>query len=204
MQLDLVDGGADRAGGEDVAQQREVEVADADALHEAGALEFFHGAPGVGVGHGDGLHRRRGGGRIVKPFRRVTHVERDVGEGDGKVDEVEIEHVELQVAQGALAGSADVLGLVVGVPKFRSDPELVAAAETVAEGGGDPGTDLGLVAVVAGAVEVAVAEADRLVDEAGEGGLGHFPHAQTDGGERAAVGKREAGRRGNGGHRVRS
>ena len=69
--------------------------------------------------------------------------------------------------------------LVVCVPEFARDPEVIAGAEPGVEGGFDALADEGFVAVVASTVEMTVSDLDRFVDDFGGEVFGDFPGAET-------------------------
>ena len=56
--------------------------------------------------------------------------EGNVRKGDGKVDQVQIQVIELQIGQGALAGPSNVLLAMVSVPEFAGDPQVLSATES--------------------------------------------------------------------------
>lgn len=195
VEFDLEGGGLDAGVAEEVAEALGGEIANADAFDEAVIDELFHGAPGIGVGHADGFH---GGVFLggVDPTGWVAFFEGDELEGDGEVDEVEVELVDAEVLEGALAGGADVLWLVVGVPEFGGDPEVVAFAKAGIEGGLDAFSDEVLIAVVAGAVEVSPAGLDGFVDDGGDAVFVDFPGAEAGRGEGGAIGEKVCGHEG--------
>ena len=189
MHLDLKDGGFDSRVGKDIADEAGGEIGDSDLFGESGIDEFFHGTPGVGVGDFNRGHGIASGG----PAGRIHFGERDVFEGDGEVDEEEVELLEAKIGEGAFAGGPDVLGFVVGVPELAGDPEVVAAAESGIEGAGDTFADEGFISVVGGAVEMTVADFDGLMNNPGGEFYGDFPGAKTGRGEGGAIGKEVGG-----------
>src|SRR5947209_1651851 len=96
------------------------------------------------------------------------------------MDQVEVEVIQTEVAQRPLNSGADVDPGVVGVPQLRRDPQLVAMANAVAERRPDAGADLGLIAVVAGTIEVTIADPERLVYQGRRLGLRNLPQPQAD------------------------
>ena len=122
--------------GQQVAQQRGAEVAHANAFHQTAAHQFFHGAPGLRQRDPDGLHGGCRGLGIVEPFGWIAQFKRHEGQGDREMDVVEIEHVQPKIPQRALAGRANMLRFMVGIPKLRGHPELLAAAQAVGQGRG--------------------------------------------------------------------
>lgn len=137
VDFDLKDFRLDAGVGENVAEGSGGEIAHADFFDESGIDQFFHGAPGVGVGNFDGAH----GLATRGPAGRIHFLDGDVCERDGEVDEVEIEVIDAEVAQGFLASGADVLRFVVGVPELAGNPEILAGAETGFEGACDAFSD---------------------------------------------------------------
>ena len=101
------------------------------------------------------------------------------------MDEVEIEVVEAEVAEGAFRGGADMPWVVVGIPEFRRHPQIIAAADPGSEARTDPHAGLDLVAVVAGRIEMAVADPQRLLDHPGGVGLVDLPQPEPHRGGRA-------------------
>jgi hypothetical protein len=110
-------------------------------------------------------------------------------ECDGKVDEKEVELLETEVGERFFASGTHVLGFVVGVPELAGDPEVIAGAKPGGDGGSDTLADEGFIAVVGGAIEVAVAAFDGLMDNLWSEVLGDFPGAETRRREGGAVGK---------------
>ena len=76
-----------------------------------------------------------------------------------------------------------MLGLVVGIPEFGGDPEIVTGAETIGHGGGEATADFAFVAVVASTVEMAVAKAHGFLDDGGRGVIGDLPRAKSESGK---------------------
>lgn len=110
------------------------------------------------------------------------------------MDEVEVEVVELEVFEGALAGVDEGCGRVVVVPDFGVDPEF-GARDAVALEFGEDGADLLFVSVDFGAVEVAVSDGGGGADGFGHGVEGDVigaEGAETEGGDGAVV-ERDAG-----------
>ena len=129
--------------------------------------------------HHDAVRLVRGV-RVVHPLGGVSGLERNEGEGDGEVDEVEVEVVQPEVVEGALARVADVFLAVVGVPELGRDPEVLARAHAGGERGGDACANLALVAVIARAVDVAPAPRDGLADERRALIRGDLPRAEAE------------------------
>ena len=128
MRLDLQHRRFDPRGGEQVGEQRHVEVADADVLDEALVHELLHGAPGLGDRHRVVDHDPVGGigrVRVVHPLGGVPRLERDKLEGDW-AHGVEVEVLEAEVVQGSEARVPHVFLTVVGVPQLARHPKVVA------------------------------------------------------------------------------
>lgn len=88
-------------------------------------------------------------------------------EGYGRKTYVKV--VELELLEGLVKSSLDVLGLVVVVPQLRGDPDvLTLEAGDLGEGLLDTLGNLGLVLVDLGEIEVAVAGLEGLVDTNGD------------------------------------
>lgn len=165
VQLNLVDGGDDLGGGvvEELLQVLDAEVGDTDVAHLASGRELLHLLPGLDE----------------VPVGQVLGEVVGVG-GAGPVDEVKVDVVGAEVLEGRLnaLGHAGVPGVV----QLGGEPDLVAGDARVL----DTGTNLGLVAVGEGGIDVTVA---------GEKGIPHghanliglgLPCAQTDGGDLVA------------------
>ena len=183
MRFELMHRRPDGGRVQHLAQHRDVQVAHADPLHQAGPLQLLHRTPGVGVRHRDGLHRRLLRCRIEEPLRRITHIKRHIGQSDGEVHQVQVQHVQAQIPQRPLAGRANMLRLVVSVPQLGGDPEVIPAAQSFLYDRLQPGAHLGLIAVVAGAIKMPVPEPDRLANHCRHLRLGQLPSAQTKGGQ---------------------
>ena len=98
------------------------------------------------------------------------------------MNQVQIEIIELQIAERTLACRAHMLRRMVGVPQFRSHPQFFAWAQFVVERFFEADADFGFVAVVARAIEVAVTGSDGGLEEGVRGRLVDLPKAETDGG----------------------
>lgn len=143
--LDLKGGGADLGVAEEVVDQLALEVGNANGAGKTLLNEALHGAPGLlngGVGAADL------GDTVVEPAGRVADRGVDVLEGNGEVDDVEVEVVDAKIAELLASHLLDVLRLVVGVPEFGDEEELLTLDEAILDGAGDALADLNLVAVV--------------------------------------------------------
>lgn len=159
--LDLVGGGDDAGGLDDGLDVLDGEVGDADVAG-LGLGEGDHGLPGVDEGHagveGDlvllgGVLGEEGGADLALQ-----------GEGDGPVDEVQVEVVELQLGEGVVEGLGDDVGVVGVVPQLGGDEEVLALEAKLLDALVQALGDLLLVLVDLGQVEVPVAGLERLVD----------------------------------------
>ena len=142
--LDLEGGGADLGVAEEVVDQLALEVGDTNALGEALADEALHGGPGLldaGIAGADLV-------ALIVPAGGVADRGVDVLEGDGEVDEVEVEVVDAPVGELLLDDGLDALAVVEGVPELGDDEELLALHEAVLDGAGNALAALNLVAVV--------------------------------------------------------
>jgi hypothetical protein len=73
-----------------------------------------------------------------------------------------------------------MFGRVVCVPQFGRDPQIVSRTRATGDGRFDARTGFGFVTVVAGGIEVSVADRDGLFDNAGRFGLIDFPESQSN------------------------
>lgn len=145
VQLDLEGGGADLGVLEGVVEGLGLVVGDADAAGEALLDEAFHGAPGLlvgGLGPPDLLVA------VVVPAGGVADAGVDVLEGDGEVDEEEVEIVDLPVGELPAGDRLDPVDVVEGLPQLGDDEELLALHQAVLDGAGNALAALLLIAVV--------------------------------------------------------
>lgn len=84
------------------------------------------------------------------PPRGVPHLGRDVFDGDGEVDEVQVEVVDAPVGELLAGDGLDLLGVVERVPELRGDEEVFALDEAFFDGAGDALAGFDFVAVVWG------------------------------------------------------
>lgn len=165
VQLDLVDGGGDLCGlsVEQLLHVGDVEVGDADVLDLARAEQLLHLAPCVDE----------------VPVGVVLLQVLWVG-GAGPVHEVQVKVVCLQVLEGLAEALGDAL--VPGVVQLRRQPDLGPGHAR----GLDPVTDLLLVAVGKGSVDVSVTCLEGCLDGVLDlVGLG-LPCSQTQSGDLGA------------------
>lgn len=129
---------------EEIHEELAVEVADADGFGHTLAHEFFHSGPRLldrGVTGYDVLAIVGEAGRVA--FRGV-----DVFEGDGEVDDVEVEVVDTPVLELLFADRLDSVVVVEGVPEFGDKEEVGAFDYAFFDGASDALAAFLLVAVV--------------------------------------------------------
>lgn len=85
---------------------------------------------------------------VDEPARWVAHLGVDVLEGDGEVDDVQVEVVDAPVGQLLAADGLDLLALVERLPQLADDEEVFALYEAVLDGTGYTLAALDFVAVV--------------------------------------------------------
>ncbi len=175
VHFDLQDGWLDAGVGKNLTKHSGTDIRNSYAFGEAGVDEFFHSTPRIVIRYGYWLHGFGSGG----PAGRIHFVERNEFERDGEVDEEEVELFEPQIIQSFFASGANMLGLVVSVPKFAGDPEVVAGAQSGFDGGVDSFSNEGFIAIVGGAVEVSVSELNCLMDDLRGEFFRDFPSAKT-------------------------
>ena len=143
--LDLEGGRADLGVAEEVVQELGLEVGDTDALGETLLDEALHGGPGLldgGLGGADLALA------VIVPAGRVADGRVDVLEGDGEVDQVEVEVVDTPVSELLADNGLDAVAVVEGVPELGDDEELLALDDALLDGAGNTLAALLLVAVV--------------------------------------------------------
>ena len=91
---------------------------------------------------------------VHEPPRWVPHLGRDILEGYGEVDYVEVEVVEAPVGKLLLEDRLDLFGVVERVPEFADEEEIFALDEAILNGTGYTLASLDFVAVVCGAVSI--------------------------------------------------
>ena len=137
VDLDLVDGGLDACIRHHVSEHGHHAVAHADGLGETGINESLHLGPDDMVGWA-----------LNGPSWRVP-----VEDGSDPVDQVQVEVVETELAQGLATGSLNIV--VVIVPQLRGDVEL-GTGNSRLDALRDCLSDLLLVSIDLGGVDVAV------------------------------------------------
>jgi hypothetical protein len=85
---------------------------------------------------------------IDVPTGWVAYLGVDVLEGDGEVDDVQVEVVDTPVGQLLAADGLDLLTLVESLPELANDEEVFALYEAVLDGASYTLTALDFVAVV--------------------------------------------------------
>lgn len=161
MSLDLVDGGDDAGGLDDGVDVLDGEVGDTNVL-DLGLGQGDDGLPGVD--ERDAIIELDLVGLVGGQGEEVAAHVADEGEGDGPVDQEEVEVVELQLGEGVVEGLLDVLGAVRIVPQLGGDEDVLALEAEFLQALVQALGDLLLVLVDLGQVEVAVASLEGLVD----------------------------------------
>ena len=154
-----------------IAQERCAEVAHADVPDQPGPDQFLHRSPRFGQWNASEPHSRPISGGIVEPLGRIALLEGDERQRDREVDQVKIEIIHPEIAKRTFKGRANVLAGVVGVPELGCDPQFVCWHSHALESSADSFTHFHLVAVIASTIEMTVADANGLADEAGRRGL---------------------------------
>ena len=120
--FDLEGRGMDLGVAEEIHDELDVEVADADRFGHALAHEPLHGRPRLldgGVARDDIF-------AVVGEAGRVALGRVDVLEGDWEVDDVEVEVVDAPIFQLLFADRLDSVVVVEGVPEFGDKEEVGA------------------------------------------------------------------------------
>lgn len=183
VQLNLVDRGHDLAAGviQELLEVLDAEVGDTDVADLASGRQLLHFLPVMESAmvphrmdtkcHLPGLDEVP----VGKVLRQVIGVS-----GAGPVNQVEVDVIGVEVLERGINALSHAL--VPGVVQLGGEPDLVAGHAGVL----DTGTDLGLVAVSQGSVNVAVAGEKGVLDGLADLiGLG-LPCSQTDGGDLGA------------------
>lgn len=137
-----------------------VEIRDADGLDESLLDEVLHSLPGVEVV--DVLEDLL----AVGPGREQLLA---LLQGEGPVDEVQVQVVQAEVRQGPAEGGFDGAAAMAVRPELAGDVEVLALHDAFSDLRGDRLADFFLVAVTVRAVEMAVADVDGVFH-----GLGHL------------------------------
>jgi len=144
--LDLEGSGADLGVAEEVVEELGLEVGDTDALGQTLLDEALHSGPGLLDGGLAGADL--GASIIVVPARGVADRGVDILEGDGEVDQVEVEVVDAPVSKLLANNGLNTLAVVEGVPELGDDEEVLALDDALRDGTGNALAALNLVAVV--------------------------------------------------------
>jgi hypothetical protein len=188
VRFDLNDGGLDAGVLVERLEFVERDVGEADGAAFAVVDESFESAPGV---------EESGFGIVDDVAVFVARVLVVAGlEGEGRVDEIEVEVGELKASEAGFEGGFDAVGTVIGVPKFCGDEDVLAGdglrggGEAVVEGY----ADFALVAIAFGAIEMTEAGGEGVAGGGdGDGGVGD-EGAEAEGGDLArGVGEGDAG-----------
>lgn len=156
--LDLIDSGCDTST---VDQSLEVLLSVVRDTHSAGLalVELGHGPPCVD--NGDGVEHLD-----ITIFLEREEVLVDVlllVERDGEVNKVQVKVVKTELSKAVIESGGDILGPVLRVPQLRCNKDILALdalSESLLEGL----SDLLLVAVDLGQINVLVASLEGLVD----------------------------------------
>ena len=118
VRFDLNDGGPDAGGLVERLEFVERDVGEADGAAFAVVDESFEGTPSV---------EESGFGIVDDVAVFVARVLVVAGlEGEGRVDEVEVEVGELKAGEAGFEGGFDAVGTVIGVPEFCGDEDVLA------------------------------------------------------------------------------
>lgn len=167
VDLDLVDGGDDLAGGQEGVHVGGAEVGDTDGLDLAQTLGVLESAP-----------------RLVTLLVAVT----------GGVDQVEVEVVKAGLVEGVAESLEGGLVAVVGIPELGADEDLLSGGAGALQPGADGTTASLLVGVTGSRVDVTVAGVegggDGILSLLAVGGL---VDTQGDLGDHVAIVELDAG-----------
>ena len=167
VQLNLEDSGLDGAILEDFGEGLEDEVGYSNISCEAGFLAFFHGLVGHLVSDtflDDHFVFSCG---IVSPCRGVSDLGGDVLEGDGEVDDVHINVVKLEVAQGFLEGFHNSIGVMVGLPKLGDDEKIFSLDGSSIKNALNSFSNFLLVSVIGSSVKASVTSLNGIDNSLG-------------------------------------
>ena len=173
----------------DLRDDVRVEVG-AQVLHRVVRHAHVPGQPELGAA----LHRAPGlaQGDLAQgqevPVRRADDV---VRERHRPVHEIEVQVLAGQVTERAFERGRDLRAAVPIAPQLGGDPELLARHVASREHALERLADLRLVLIDPGAVEVAVAQVDGLLDGAADLPGRGLPGPQPQGGHGVSVGERE-------------
>lgn len=142
--LNLESGRADARVAQQVHDQLGAEVADTNAAGELLVDQGLHGRPGLL----DGGIAELKLGAVAAPAWRVADGGVDVFQGNGEVDDVQVEVVDTPISKLLTADGLDLVALVEGVPELGDDEEVLALHNAFLDGTGNTLASLNLIAVV--------------------------------------------------------
>ncbi len=169
--FDLERCGRDLGVAEEIHEKLAVEVADANGFGHTLAYELLHSGPRLldrGVTGDDIL-------AIVGEAGRVALRGIDVFEGDGEVDDVEVEVVDAPVFKLLFANRLDSVVVVEGVPEFGDKEEIGTFDYAFFNGARHALAGFRFVAVITCTIKETVARFDSIVDSIGAGVVVDFP-----------------------------
>lgn len=146
--LDLQCCGANAGIAQQIHQQLGAEVANANAAGQLLVNEAFHSAPCLVDGCVGELDLAFGS----RPAGRVSHGGIQVLQGDGEVNDVQVEIIDAPVSELLARDGLDLVGFVEAVPELGDDEELLALDETVLDGTSYTLAGFDLIAVVYGGI----------------------------------------------------
>lgn len=153
VDLNLVDSGLDLGERKELLQAVDGPVRHTNGLGLARCVDLLHGSPG-----GLGVLGQLLLDDVLALLVQLGHVLVILLGGNGPVDKEQVNVVETEVVERVLERPLDLVGLVKVVPHLGADENVLALdARVVLEEVADSGTDLVLVLVEPGAVEVSVA-----------------------------------------------
>ncbi len=193
MQFHLQHFRFDRCSRHQIADQRNAEIAHPEVTDQSRLLQLHQRLPGFQNRNRVFAHPRLLGIGVKEPTGRIAFLQRDERQRNRKVNVIQIQVVQFQVGQRFFAGRADVFGAVIGVPQFARHPQVLAADQAGIDCLANPVAGFGLVAVIAGGVDVTVADFDGLTNDVRGDVLIDFPKPQSDRGNRGAAGELEFG-----------
>lgn len=142
--FDLQGGRLDGGVAEQIHDQLTVEIADADTLCQTFLRDRLHGRPRLLDGRGAGHNFLA----VVGKAGRITVRRVDVFQGDGEMDDVQVEVVDAPVVELLLADRLDSIAVVKRIPELGDKEEVFALDEAFLDGAGDTLARLYFVAVI--------------------------------------------------------
>ena len=169
--------------GHDLADHARAHIADANVPDEARSLETLHGFVGLLVSHTFVYDHLRGitdkGWVSVLPLRRILGLNWNELNGEGEVNEVQVQVLNSEVSQTLTASELDMLGAMERIPKLGDNEEVFSCANTLLNGPCNALTNLDFITVVTGAIEKSVAFLDGCVDDIGADSLVQLPKTKS-------------------------